>query len=391
MIKKKILFVATKTIFPPVTGDTQIIYNRLLELSKSNEFEISLIVVHRNQKDILGIEEYKKLCNQTWIFKLNFFNNLFVFLKILMGDQRPFQVIYYDNYHIKKKISKIILLKNFNIVNLYLIRSTFFLKNINNKKILVDMIDLMSINFKRRASSSKSLLLRFIYMIEYKRLERYEKFIYENTTKTILVADKESINSTKEISVIPLGIDTELFKPNTNNKNFNIIFTGNMSYEPNIQAITWFIESCFEEILNKYKNSKLIIAGANPSKKIRSYSSTNIVVTGYIKSISEILNSASVAIAPMQSGSGMQFKVLEAMSCGLPVVVTSLGLGSIKAIDKKELIIADNDNTFSQSVINIFDDREKYEQLVIASRKFVLDNHSWIRHVDQVRKIFNSL
>ena len=147
MTKKKILFVVTRAIYPPITGDTTIVYNRLKEMQKCSDFDISLIIIHSNKNDINGIEEYKKLCSQVWVFKINFIAKLFSVFKIIIGDERPFQVIYYDNAKINRKIKKIIDNNKFNIIHLYLIRLAFLNKILNNQIVILDMIDLMSINF----------------------------------------------------------------------------------------------------------------------------------------------------------------------------------------------------------------------------------------------------
>ncbi len=101
-------------------------------------------------------------------------------------------------------------------------------------------------------------------------------------------------------------------------------------------------------------NVRLIIAGNNPRPEVIALGSNkNVIVTGRVESLGVILNSSRVSIAPMQSGSGMQFKILEAMACGVPVVSTTMGLGDIAAIDGKEIILADTPDSFSNSVITL--------------------------------------
>lgn len=390
MAKKKILFIVTRAIYPPITGDTAIVYNRLKEMQKCNDYDISLIIIHSNKNDINGIKEYKKLCNQVWEFQINFIAKLFSAFKIMIGDKRPFQVIYYDNAKVNKKIKKIIDNNKFDIIHLYLIRLAFLNKILNNQIVILDMIDLMSINFKRRLDKSKSFVKKLFYKIESTRLDNYEKQKFSNIKKIILVAGKENVLK-KNTEIIPLGVDTNTFYPIKKISNRNIIFSGNMSYEPNAQAIKWFIEECFSSIILKYSDAKLIIAGANPDNTIKKYENKNIFITGFVKSLPKILNESEVAIAPMQSGSGMQFKVLEAMACGLPVVVTSLGLGSINAINNRDLIVANDPSKFINSILNIFDNNEKYLSMRINSRKFVLENHSWTNHSDRITKIYRAI
>jgi len=84
-----------------------------------------------------------------------------------------------------------------------------------------------------------------------------------------------------------------------------------------------------------------------------------------------------VAIAPMQSGSGMQFKILEAMACGVPVVASTLGLGDIAAVDGKNILLADTPGLFTESVISLLQSEELREKVGNSGMYYVTQNHSW--------------
>lgn len=102
----------------------------------------------------------------------------------------------------------------------------------------------------------------------------------------------------------------------------------------------------------------------NPSKKVCELSLCNgIIVTGFVKSMPEILNKATVAIVPMQSGSGMQSKILEAMSCELPVVTTTLGLRDIEARPGEEICVADTADEFAETVVTLLKSPEMAERI----------------------------
>jgi len=79
----------------------------------------------------------------------------------------------------------------------------------------------------------------------------------------------------------------------------------------------------------------------------------------------------------MVSGSGMQFKVLEAMSCGMPVVVSSIGRGDIKAVSGRDLLIADDSMEFVDIISELINDEKKRAKIGQSACEYVDKNHSW--------------
>jgi glycosyltransferase involved in cell wall biosynthesis len=123
---------------------------------------------------------------------------------------------------------------------------------------------------------------------------------------------------------------------------------------------------------------RLVIAGNNPRPEVIALRSDNkVTVTGRVASLAAVLNSSRVSIAPMQSGSGMQFKILEAMACGVPVIASTLGLGDIAAVDGQDIILADTPDSFTDAVISLLQSESLREKIGDAGLRYVQAHHSW--------------
>lgn len=252
--------------------------------------------------------------------------------------------------------------------------------NIFEGKIFVEMVDSMGLNFSRRVALS-NFVARWILDLERRRVSAYEKALAERSELSFVVSeiDRRMIDS-KKVDVIPLGIDINRFSIKRRTCEFPVIaFTGNMNYQPNVDAICWFIQYCWAFIKQAMPGVCLVIAGNNPQSRLVALgeSDTSIMVTGRVPSIAEVLNAASIAIAPMQSGSGMQFKILEAMACGVPVVTSTLGLGDIGAEVGKDLLVGDTPDTFVIAVLQLLRSPELREAVGKAGMRYVRQYHTW--------------
>lgn len=108
--------------------------------------------------------------------------------------------------------------------------------------------------------------------------------------------------------------------------NSSILYLGKMNYEPNITAVKYFVDEIFPHLKSIFKELEFTIIGATPSDEILALGNRDGVnVTGYVESTEPYFQNATIVVAPMLSGAGVQNKIIQAMAYGCCVVTTTIG------------------------------------------------------------------
>ena len=151
----------------------------------------------------------------------------------------------------------------------------------------------------------------------------------------------------------------------------NIIFVGNMSYAPNVDAAKWFVREIFPKLRDTFSfRVQFVIAGDHPTSEIsRLARQRGVVVTGTLDKIEPLYRSASLAVIPIRAGGGTRIKLLEAAAYGVPVVSTHFGATGTRFTSGRELLLADNAGVFATSCARLLREAELGSRLVAAARR----------------------
>lgn len=141
-----------------------------------------------------------------------------------------------------------------------------------------------------------------------------------------------------------------------------IIYVGFFWYAPNARAAQQLIEHTLPVVRRTHPDARLLLVGKEPTPAMLEAASrdTGIIVTGGVPDTKPYLALSDVCAVPLTEGSGTRLKVLEAFSCGIPVVSTAKGAEGIEAIDGHEIVIADDPERFAAAVVDVFDDPNRY-------------------------------
>lgn len=158
-----------------------------------------------------------------------------------------------------------------------------------------------------------------------------------------------------------------------------ILFVGGFQHEPNIDAVIWFTEEVLPRIHEELPELRLRIVGSDMPEEVRALASDRVLIEGYVPDLTEILDHSRLSVAPLRYGSGVKGKVNQAMSHGLPCVVTSVAAEGMEAKPGLEIVIADRVEDFAAAVINVYRDPALWQRLsenslVNIARTFSMDS-----------------
>lgn len=378
----KILFIANRFPYPPFRGDKLKIYNLASQLSKSHE--LHLITFAEHIKDFEYIDKLKPIFKTIKVVKLPKWRSILNVAFGLFGSD-PLQVNYFKSRKFSAVLSQLLSEQKFDAVHVQHLRMAQYAINRKELKRILDLPDAFSLYWQRRKLVNRNIFVRILDAIESKRVYKYEKYILNEFNLSLVCSGEDQKFLIKEhgnsrIKVLPNGVDTTIFKPmhHDYSKNDTLLFTGNMDYAPNVDAVVYFVEEVYPLIKAEHPQVKFIIAGQRPIEKVRALDNGNdIRVTGFIPELQTMYNSASVVMAPLRFGAGTQNKVLEAMAMGIPVVCSNIGFEGLGIKDGEGAFMRTDTKSFADQVNRILSDSNLRQSTGEKGAGVISENFSW--------------
>ena len=249
----------------------------------------------------------------------------------------------------------------------------------------VEMTDALSKTYDMSAGAKGGRLKRHIYNIEKKLIRRFEQHVLCSFPKVILVSQADidylclsAKRKWHSLALCTNGVECgEL--PTMKYDALKLCFIGNMRTLQNQDAVFYFVEKIFPLIQKELPAVKFYIIGAEPPYQIQELEKKgNIVVTGFVEDIAEVISDVCLTVAPVRVAAGIQNKVLVAMANGLPVVMTSVISQAIpEAKHEENCLICDDARDFAAACLQVIRDGELRNRLAKNGYNMVARHYSW--------------
>lgn len=384
----KILMVSSYLPYPLLNGGNIRLYNLLKYLSKLHE--ITLVCEKREYQSQSDIDEVGKVCKKVITVPRNKQWSVKNILKTAFSLD-PFLVVGHTNKDMQRILKDELEKNQYDLIH---VETSYVFQNLPKVSIPVILVEhnIEHLVYKRYVDKAP-FFLKPLLTLDVLKLKLKEKSFWRKATKLVAVSEAEK-NIMNAYIVVPNGADIERFRLKDldlalKDSERLMLFIGDFRWVQNRDAIEWIIKDIWPEIKSQNLPVKLWVVGRRIPDKIKNLTSDpNVIFDENAPADTyKIYEKAYVLLSPIRVGGGSSFKILEAMSCGLPVLTTNLGAEGIGAKDRVNILIAENSKGFTSSISELLKDTNLYKQIALSGRNFVVENYSW----DGIAKKLNSL
>jgi O-antigen biosynthesis protein len=156
----------------------------------------------------------------------------------------------------------------------------------------------------------------------------------------------------------------------------DVVFLGGYKHSPNIDAVLFFVREILPLLKREEPSLRFIVAGANPTREILNLASDDVVVTGLVEDLRDVFDQARVFVCPLRVGAGAKGKVMSALSYGIPVVSTSIGIEGAGLEEGRHVLVADDPAAFAQETMRVYRDAGLWKRLSQDGQALIRDEFS---------------
>ena len=375
MTRKKIAILLSRFPFPLDKGDKLRAYHQIKFIAQYHDVYLYALTEGNIADEWLN--ELKPYCREVKIYTLNKWQ-IFMQSCLAICKGYPLQVGYFFNPFIKKLIQQDITQVKPDTIYCQLSRMALYANDLPYRKV-IDFQDAFSMNYAR-IQKQENGIKKVFYAWESKRMQAFEKLMLQwfDACTIISAFDKANISiQPNKLEVVANGVDNNYFKPMQTDKKYDILFLGNLSYLPNQNAVQYLVEKIMPLLIQRKANIKVNIAGGSTLSENSRMNTPQINYSGWVKDSRVAYAETVLFVAPLFTGAGLQNKLLEAMSMGIPCIATSIANASLHAKPNEEIMIADDAVAFVDCIMYLLENEEKRRQLQVNAAKFIQDNYSW--------------
>lgn len=251
--------------------------------------------------------------------------------------------------------------------------------------------------WERLGRSVANPLKKWYYRHMAEDLRRFEKEYYQKFDAVVAITPQDEdrirrMGVKTKITYIPAGIDPDRFcidreikcRPNT------CFILSALNWIPNQDALFWFLDHVFPEILKVNPQVELHVAGKGAPESILSLKRKNVVIHGFVDDAVRFMQEYDLMLVPLFAGGGMRLKIIEGMALEKTIIASSVGAEGIDCTDEKNILICDTLQEWVETITGYFTNPSQYLELEKEAGKLIREkyyNAEVIKRFEELYKI----
>ena len=387
----RILFLCHRLPYPPKRGGKIRPFNMIRHLSRRHE--VTVATVARSAAEVAEGQDLRKYCHELHVGQIPTYAGWGRF-GLYTATTYPATFGYFYSPALDRTVQTLLATRDFEAIFVHCSSMGPYVARHRGCRKMLDYGDADSEKWLEYARASR-FPLSLGFALEGRKVRRYERWLAEGFDACSVNAPRErevlGQYVDKPIYVFPNGVDLDYFRPQREGgpaSPARVVFTGNMSYKPNVEAVGDFVSRILPRVWARRPETEFYIVGMDPSPAVRRLADgRRIVVTGRVDDVRPYFDAATVAVAPLRIARGLQNKVLEAMAMRVPVVASPAAFNGINAEAGRDVLVADDPESFSRGVVSLLDDPLLRDRHAAAARTCVERNHDWARILNGLERL----
>lgn len=394
-----ILFICNKSPWPAHEGGP-IAMNNLIEGLADAGHHVKVLAINTNKYSVDPVDipaEYKKKTHIELGYIDLSIKPMAAFLNLF--SKKSYHVERFISKAFDKKLQLVLTQECFDIVQIETLFMSPYLDTIrkfNEAKIVLRAHNIEHLIWKRVAAVTGNPLKKAYLRHLASTLEAYEKQVLDAYDGIVPISPVDAgfflKNTRKPVLAIPTGINPDTLPLQTRQPAEQALFhIGAMNWMPNQEGIKWFIDEVWPRVQAELPEVKLYLAGRHMPDWLTHLNKNNLIVVGEVEEAYQFIQSKTILIAPLFSGSGIRIKIIESMALGKAVVSTSIGAEGINYTVGENMLIADTADAFADAIKTLFQHPDTVEKMGLAARKLILEEHNTSKIIQQLLNFYQHI
>jgi sugar transferase (PEP-CTERM/EpsH1 system associated) len=392
----RILVVSPYFPWPPTSGGAMRVYQLVRELARRNSVTL---LTYRTSGPDLPPSELGDLCEEVRTVPRQDLAGLRRRLRQVRSllSAQPFHGSELYSEQMQAAIDEVLIRKTFDIVQVEASPMMCFRFD-TTARLVLNEHNIESEVLARQHQAERSAVRRFFNGREARKYRTLEDAAWARADACVLTSEREVPEVETRVpgvrtAVARNAVDAAYFQPQPQRElsEAGIVFTGLLSYRPNMDGARWFIDEVLPLIRRRVPAATLTVVGAGTPAELQRLAAAGVTVTGLVPDIRPYIAEARCVVAPIRMGGGTRLKVVEAMAMGKAMVSTSVGCEGIDVSAGTHLLVADDPASFADAVCDVLTDDVLARRLGVGARLAAVERYGWAQSADSMQRLYAAL